>query len=263
MNILWGIYGFNRLAAMEGEGGGSGGGGDPAAEAAAAAAATAAAAAAKVEADKVAADKVAADKVAADKIAADKVAAEAAAKDPVKLEEARVKALGDARVANVPKDGVYGDFKLAEGIQKNDTAIAAFSALAKEAGLSKAEAQKFVDLQGQVAIEAKKADDDNWAKVNTAWKNELASDKEFGGDKVEATKSSARDVAQKIGGKELVESIDALGLADHPKLILAFAKIGKLMTEANIDPATLSPAAKAKVAGLEGTYDHPTSQSQS
>lgn len=222
MSKLWGIFGFNRMALMS--------------------------------PDEPTAAPVVVDPV---KPADPVKVADPVAVDPVKAEADRVKALTDARTANAPKDATYKDFKHAEGIAADPEAVKLFSAEAAKLGLSQAEAQSLVDMQEKIEVGRANAEKAAWAKVIEGWKNALTADKEFGGDKVEATKASARDFALKIGGKTLVDTIDALNLSDNPPLVLAFAKASKLFAEAKIDPATLqAPGSGGVKFGDASFYDH-------
>ena len=191
----------------------------------------------KVAADKVAADKVAADKLAADKVVADKVAADKVVADAAK-EAADKKAAEDAAKL---KDGKtdkgegapekYTDFTLPDGVELDKAALETFLPLAKEFNLSQANAQRLIDLQTKMAVEANKAQQVAWDGIQTKWRDDTKADKEIGGSNLDANVVYAKTFLKTFGTPELMAALDATGVGNHPEFIRAFVRAGKAISE--------------------------------
>ena len=122
----------------------------------------------------------------------------------------------------------YADFKLPEGVTADPKLMEAFSATAKELGLSQEKAQKFVDLQAQ---NVKAEIDARLTAFNTqieTWEKETRA--HFGANADKEFANAARAVEQ-IGTPELRTLLNESGLGSHPELVKFFAKVGKDFTE--------------------------------
>ena len=123
------------------------------------------------------------------------------------------------------------EFKAPEGVEQLDAqALAVFEPIAKELGLSQEQAQKLVDIYPQIQQQQAEA----WSKQVTDWGDQVKADKEIGGDKLTASVGQAQKALDQFGTPALREYLESSGLGNHPELVRAFAKVGKMMSEDKI-----------------------------
>ncbi|MEX2991180.1 peptidase [Serratia fonticola] len=123
------------------------------------------------------------------------------------------------------------EFKAPEGVEQLDPqALAVFEPIAKELGLSQEQAQKLVDIYPQIQQQQAEA----WSKQVTDWGDQVKADKEIGGDKLTASVGQAQRALDQFGTPALREYLESSGLGNHPELVRAFAKVGKMMSEDKI-----------------------------
>ena len=135
----------------------------------------------------------------------------------------------DDNVEAASEEVVYEDFTLPEGVQLDDETLSSATELFKEAGLTKEQAQKFVDLQ--VAAN-QKAEDQN-TTVRQEWSDKSKSDKEYGGDKFNESIASANQALEKFGTPEFKDMLNETGVGDHPEMIRLLKRVGDLTKEDN------------------------------
>ncbi len=123
------------------------------------------------------------------------------------------------------------DFKLPDGIALDPELTEEFSGMAKELKLGQDEAQKFADLGVKLTqkISAKQAEVVEAAKKE--WRDSSRTDKEFGGDKLEANLAVANNTFKTFGTPALRELLDQTGLGEHPELIRWAYKVGQAISE--------------------------------
>lgn len=119
-------------------------------------------------------------------------------------------------------------FKFAEGVEVNKEALEVFVKTANEAGLNAEQAQKFVDLQMDMA----KKQVESLAAERKTWVEGIKSDPEFGGAQYEKSLETARRAMQQFASPELRALLNATGFGDHPEVFRLMVKIGKAMGEA-------------------------------
>lgn len=123
------------------------------------------------------------------------------------------------------------EFKAPEGVEQLDPqALAVFEPIAKELGLSQDQAQKLVDIYPQIQQQQAEA----WSKQVTDWGDQVKADKEIGGDKLTASVGQAQKALDQFGTPALRDYLESSGLGNHPELVRAFAKVGKMMSEDKI-----------------------------
>lgn len=123
------------------------------------------------------------------------------------------------------------EFKAPEGVEQLDPqALAVFEPIAKELGLSQEQAQKLVDIYPQIQQQQAEA----WSKQVTDWGDQVKADKEIGGDKLTASVGQAQKALDQFGTPALRDYLESSGLGNHPELVRAFAKVGKMMSEDKI-----------------------------
>lgn len=218
----------------------------PAETAPAPAAATTPAPAAEVKATPAAAPAAAAAKP--------EVKADAKAKDG--LPEPLVK-MGEPEAEVKPADA--GDFALPEGF---DPATGeTLKALAGQLGLDGAKSKVLLETyqKAQTAAQEKaEADFVAQAKAYTAQAEEHPVVKELGG--VQKARTLAGKALSKFGDAALNDALTASGLAYHPAVLAAFARIGAQLGEGTVTGGQAAPA-KSQRDPLLSLYTHPTSAS--
>ena len=138
------------------------------------------------------------------------------------------------------------EFTAPEGVALDDAAVAQFSEVAKELGMSQEAAQKLVDKMAPV-IAGRTVEAVNNAQAE--WKQQQQTDKEFGGDQLAANLGVARKAMEHFGSQELIALLNQSRLGDHPEIIRAFYRVGKAISEdtfvgggatkSNTDPASV------------------------
>lgn len=118
-------------------------------------------------------------------------------------------------------------FEMPEGVELDQESLTEFQGIAKEVGLDRATADKLI------ALEAKRMQQmvaRHEAQVE-AWADEVRNDPELGGTNLEANIATARKVIQGLGVEGLPELLTQTGYGNHPVLVRAFYKLGKLISE--------------------------------
>lgn len=137
----------------------------------------------------------------------------------------------DETVEGAPDE--YKDFSLPEGAQADLEAMTQFKEFAKSENLTQDQAQKYVDLHVQAIDKVLAGQMERWNAQKESWREETLADKELHGvdGKADEAIAIAKDAVVKLGGKELQEELDRLGVSNNPRLVKAFFKAGKAMKD--------------------------------
>jgi len=127
----------------------------------------------------------------------------------------------------------YDSLKLPEEFEINAERFAAFKETLAGEGVSSETAQALVDMH----ISEMQAAADVWSDTVKEWGEQIKADKEFGGRKLEATRTHAAEAIAKFGTPELRAYFDQSGLGNHPELVKTFSRIGEVLSEATTEPA--------------------------
>lgn len=119
------------------------------------------------------------------------------------------------------------EIKMPEGVELDKAAADEFTAIAKELKLSAADAQKVADVGAKMAQRQAEAH----ANLVESWVEQVKTDKEIGGDKLNENLAVARKAIDTFGTPELKDVLNATGLGNHPAVIKAFYKAGKAISE--------------------------------
>lgn len=167
-------------------------------------------------------------KAAAAKAEADKKAAEdKAAADEKAKQEAEAKR---AENFGAPKEGY--EFKAEKDRTEIDPAIKdELVAIAKELDLSGKAAQKLHDLGVKVADKQIERIGAQIEKTKADWMVQSKSDKEFGGDQLDANLAVARKTLETYGTPELKTLLNDSGLGNHPEVIRWMYRVGKTLQQ--------------------------------
>lgn len=122
----------------------------------------------------------------------------------------------------------YSDFKLPEGVSIDKAGLDSFAGLAKDLNLSQEQAQKLVDLQsGMVKTQAASQMAELEATVKT-WQEQF---KKEVGAKYDEELSFIGKFREQILDAETAQFLKDSRLENHPGLMKAFAKAGRLLRE--------------------------------
>lgn len=151
------------------------------------------------------------------------------------------------------------DLKIPEGTTVAPEVLGEFNAIAKEHGLDVKQAQPFLDLgakfaaglQEQYVTQAK----DAFTATVADWAAKVKSDPEIGGAKLPATIAAANKAIAAFGGEELAQVLQQTGLASHPAMVRALARIGAQVAEDSIAGTITSPTAQASAPGPQSAAD--------
>ena len=128
----------------------------------------------------------------------------------------------------------YQDFQAPEGIEIDAGLLEKFTPIAKDLNLSQDNAQKLINFQSEVATEMVNAQVKAWEDTQSSWVDNAKNDEEFGKGKFDASIVTARKAMREIGGSDLEKALNETGMGNHPELIRAFYRVGKLIEEDNI-----------------------------
>lgn len=138
---------------------------------------------------------------------------------------------GDKAAAEADKPIEYTDFTMPEGMALDANLLGQFTPIAKELKLGQEQAQKLVTLYAEQQKAAAAASVKAWGDQQKAWETASRSDKEFGGDGLDANLAVAKQALDKFGTPELKAYLDAFGGGNHPEVIRFFYRIGKAVSE--------------------------------
>lgn len=136
-------------------------------------------------------------------------------------------------------DIVY-EFKAPEGVVLDDKRVEKFTAIAKDLKLPADKAQALVDLATEVEV-ARKAEHQ---AIVAKWVDDVANDKELGGEKLDenlATAMKTYDLLPADEAKALKDMLNLSGFGNHPSLIRLFHKVGKALSEDRFVPGGKAP----------------------
>lgn len=119
------------------------------------------------------------------------------------------------------------DLKMPEGVELDKDAADEFTTIAKELKLDQGSAQKLADIGAKMAQRRV----EQHAKLVESWVEQVKTDKEIGGDRLEENLGVARKALETFGTPELKDVLNMSGLGNHPEVIKAFVKAGKAISE--------------------------------
>jgi hypothetical protein len=127
------------------------------------------------------------------------------------------------------------DFSAPEGSQAFDEhVLGAYGEVAKSLNLTQAQAQSVLDKVAPVIrerqMEQVKAAYAEIGGMPDTWEAQTKADKEIGGDKLAENLALATKVRD-LGGPELVKVLNVSGMGNHPAVIKAFVKFGRMLSE--------------------------------
>jgi hypothetical protein len=148
----------------------------------------------------------------------------------------------DESAAVVPEGApdAYEQFSTPEGVDSLDTdVLATFETTAKELDLPQSKAQTLIDSVAPRIAERQKAV--LAAQVQT-WANEVASDPEIGGPKLDESVGLARKAYRMGASNELQSLLKTSGLDVHPEMVRMFRYFGSRLSEDKVVDGGDAPA---------------------
>lgn len=139
----------------------------------------------------------------------------------------------DATQANAEESPTGGapenyEFKAIEGAEVGDEVLAAYSDAAKELNLPQDAAQKMLDKMAPALASRQTA---QFEAAKTQWAEAARTDKEFGGEKLDASLATARKAIDAFGSPELKALLNDSGLGNHPDVIRFMVRAGATVSE--------------------------------
>lgn len=127
--------------------------------------------------------------------------------------------------------GEFGEFSIPEGMVLDEGAMETFSPLAKEFGLTQAQAQKLVDIYSNANADAASAFSEKIDALQNGWIQEVREDEEIGGEKFDESVATARFFLNGYGDSKLIDILNETGLGSHPAIVKLFVNLGRLAKE--------------------------------
>jgi hypothetical protein len=146
---------------------------------------------------------------------------------------------GDDGKAGAPEQ--Y-EFKAVEGAEISPESLTEFSQVAKELNLPQEAAQKILDKMAP-ALAARQAE--AIEAVQAEWATNARTDKEFGGDKLTESLSTAKKALDTFGTPELRTLLNESGLGNHPEVIRVLYRAGKAISEDGMVQGTRANASQS------------------
>jgi hypothetical protein len=119
------------------------------------------------------------------------------------------------------------ELKMPDGVQLDSAAAEEFTAIAKELKLSAADAQKVADVGAKMAQRQAEAH----ANLVESWVEQVKTDKDIGGDKLDENLGIARKAIDTFGSPELKTLLNSTGMGNHPEFVKLAVKVGKAISE--------------------------------
>ncbi len=116
------------------------------------------------------------------------------------------------------------DFVVPDDLEADQELLGEFKTLAARSNISPETARKIMDLQVKNAT----AGVERWNRTREGWNAEIISDREFGGERLEKTKSEAKaalDFYDPSGS--LLKELSAVGYGSHPGIVRFLARVGR------------------------------------
>lgn len=139
------------------------------------------------------------------------------------------------------------EFTVPDGAAVDDGVLNAYSEVAKELKLSQQDAQKVLD---KIAPVMQERQSQQLKATTKAWLEASTTDKEFGGEALQANIGVAKKALDSFGTPELRALLEQSGLGNHPEVIRFMYRAGKAISEDRLVTGTRSvnraPADPAK-----------------
>jgi hypothetical protein len=151
----------------------------------------------------------------------------------------------------------YGDFKMPEGVTVDAEQLKPVTELFAESGLDQEQAQKFIDLALARETAATQRGTQAFVDLQNQWVSEIKADPDIGGDRLELSLASASRAIDRLDVPGLREALGFTGAGNHPAVVKAFVRLGRLLSEDRFRPGQTA-APRVPRSPAEVIYDgHP------
>ena len=135
-----------------------------------------------------------------------------------------------ARAEEAPPAGAPEsyEFKAIDGAEVGAEVLVAYADAAKELNLPQDAAQKMLDKMAPALASRQVA---QFEAAKTQWAEAARTDKEFGGDKLDASLVTARRAIDAFGSPEFKALLNDSGLGNHPDVIRFMVRAGAAVSE--------------------------------
>jgi len=125
------------------------------------------------------------------------------------------------------------EFTATDGVTLDATIVEAATPLLKELNLNQDQAQKLVDFYNKTVGDQAKLAQDAVVEMRTAWRNELAADKEIGSKLPAVTEAIGKMKAMLPADVRdaFSAAMDLTGAGDHPAVVKAIYKLSEFVVE--------------------------------
>lgn len=123
------------------------------------------------------------------------------------------------------------DLVIPEGMEANDELLAAFTTQALEAGLSKDNAQKLLDLHLSEVAKLEKASGEAFLASINEWRGQVMADPDIGGSNFKNTETVLGRALDTYGSKEARDAFDATGAGWHPAIVKFVYNMARSLNE--------------------------------
>lgn len=142
----------------------------------------------------------------------------------------------------------YEDFEIPEGAELDATVVESAKSLAKDLGLSQANAQRVADLLAGQALAQTKAMTEGVQRVHSEWAAELKADSEVGGDKLPENLAAAKAAMLATTTPQMQMLLERTGLGNNVEVVRHFLRIAPAFAESRHVPGSAPPSSGQKSA---------------
>jgi hypothetical protein len=133
-------------------------------------------------------------------------------------------------------DEVSYDFKFEGDVDVDATSLEDLKSLAKDLKLPLDQAQMIADLGQKQAQRWLQAQEQAIQDATAQWVEQVKTDKELGGEALNANLATAKAALNKFGSPELTKLLDESRLGNHPEVIRLFHRVGKAIGDDSLVP---------------------------
>ena len=128
---------------------------------------------------------------------------------------------------------------LPEGMTRDDPMLAKFLEGAARGRMDGESVKAIVAEMAPMIREQMDAPARLWVEMNAAWKNEIMSDAEIGGEKFAThTLPTIQSALEQFGDPKIFEALHVTGAGNHPAIVRTLYKLASQVTEAKTVPVT-------------------------
>lgn len=149
----------------------------------------------------------------------------------------------------------YTDLKFPDGVKLPDDEVKSYTDIFGKHQIPQSVVQELVDHHTKLLQENAKrqatVQREVWNSTRQGWVQQFIKDPDIGGNRRETTIQNAGAVIERYGGnadqvKELRDVFSLTGAGDHPAVIRLLAKVGEVLKEGRMVPATRARATPTK-----------------